>query len=317
MEQVYRTDIRSLSSLVLTLLKDLSLGGLLGGGQAQSLLDFSPLKDLLNKSIRFDQIQESVKSGHLYAVAIAATNYYSGKSFIFIQGKEGHPLWEKSRRIALSTQLTADHVQASCAIPIIFQPVQVSTHLGEFYFGDGGLRLVAPLSPAIRLGAERVFAIGIRSQKASEERSKKELLSTNELSITMKKPPLAQIVGVTLNSFFLDHLDTDIEHLMRVNDIAQKTGAAASTNLKEPIRTIQHLVVQPSVDLAEIANKHSSKMPAVISYMMEGLGTSRADTGDLMSYLLFDSSYTQDLIQLGYQDASKRIDEIETFILNV
>jgi NTE family protein len=315
-QNIYRTDLWSLSQLTGQFLKDLALGKIIGGGHAQSFLDASPLRDFLSKHLDFEGIQSSIDRGCLYAVAITATNYYSGKSFTFIQGQKGHPTWEKTRRIALSAQLNIEHICASAAIPMIFQPVLVHTHLGDFYFGDGGLRLITPLSPAIRLGAERVFAIGIRSQKGAEERWKQDLLSFQTNRPVMKKPPMAQVIGVILNSIFLDHLDADVEHLNRMNELIESSSSSQSRQqMNEPVRPIQQFVIKPSVDLGQIADLHTAKMPGLVRYFLEGLGSSQSESADLASYLLFDQAYTRDLIDLGFKDASRQVDEIEEFLL--
>ncbi len=316
---VFRTDPIALGLGGARWLKDLSLGGIFGGGGAQSLLDFSPLRGFLSKNLAMDGIASAIAKRHLYAVAISATSYYSGQSFTFIQSQQGHPLWEKSRRTALSVRLEVDHVWASCAIPVIFQPVQLETSVGSFYFGDGGLRLVAPFSPAIRLGAHKIFAIGIRCQRSAEDRLRAGLLETRSGTKAelpkMKRPPLAQVFGVTLNSIFLDHLDTDLDHLKRMNELITSCGGAvAMSQTKEPMRVLRPMVINPSQDLASVAEQFASKMPKVVSYFMEGLGTAKSQSADLMSYLLFDSKYTKALIDIGYHDANTRIDEIEQFL---
>ena len=147
----------------MTWIIDLSFGGILGGGNAQSLLDATPLRHFLNKHLECNQIQENIKRGHLYALAISATNYNSGKSYLFIQGMKGHPIWKRIRLVTVPTKITVDHVCASCAIPFVFQPVKLPIPpRGSAFFGDGCVRLQQPLSPVIRLGAEKVFAIGVR-----------------------------------------------------------------------------------------------------------------------------------------------------------
>ncbi|MBI2712484.1 MAG: patatin-like phospholipase family protein [Bdellovibrio sp.] len=316
-ENVFKTDPFSLSAGTGRWMKDLALGGIFGGGSAQSLLDFTPLRNYIKNEIQVDKIQAGIQKGHLYAVAISATNYFSGKSYTFIQGQPNHPLWTKSRRIALSTELTVEHIWASCAIPIIFQPVLVETPDGAFYFGDGGLRLVAPFSPAIRLGASKIFAIGIRCQKTAEQRSTHELIDSAGKKPKMRKPPLAQIFGVALNSIFLDHLDSDLDHLRRMNELMISLHqTSAELKGSEPMRVVQPFALNPSVDLATVADTFSHKMPKMIRYLMEGLGSSKAQSADLLSYLLFDSSYTQALIDIGYQDAGKVANELESFLLD-
>ena len=313
--QVFRTDLASLGCVSMRWLRDLSLGGILGGGSVSSLLDTTPLYELLRDGLHLEGIGESIAAGDLFAAAVSATSYHSGRSFTFVQGRPGHPVWARARRVALATEITHEHVSASAAIPIVFPPVRIRTSPGgECFFGDGALRLVAPLSPAIRLGATRVFAIGVRCSAAAAALQKAEL-STSEpqgaAGPEPTEPPMAQICGVFLNALFLDHLDADVDHLLRMNEIAraQPSGQALSE--------VAPLVVSPSADLALVAAAFAHKMPRAVRYVMEGLGTPDAQSADLMSYLLFDSAYTRALIDIGYQDAAARIDEIEEFLLGV
>lgn len=325
--RVFRADPLALGIGGARWLRDLSLGGLIGGGNIQSLLDASPLRELLASHLPLDGIGAAIRAGHLYAVAVSATSYHSGKSFTFIQGRKGHPLWLKSRRVALPVELTVDHVCASASIPILFSPVQVpSPEVGECWFGDGGMRLVTPFSPAIRLGASRIFAVGIRCQSSADALSRAELRHGEESHGgigSIARPPLAQIVGVFLNAIFLDHLDADLDHLLRMNELILASGHHANGTAKrkrrvaeprEPMRPIEPLVVSPSADLAIVAAAFAHKMPRAVRYLLDGLGTPNAQSADLMSYLLFDSSYTRALIDIGYQDAHARIDEIEAFV---
>src|SRR6185369_10455358 len=144
---------------------------------------------------------DAIARGHLYALAITATSYHSGRSFTFVQGRPGHPVWAKSRRVVMPVEITADHVCASAAIPLVFPPVPIGCAGRDLYFGDGGLRLVTPCSPAIRLGATRLLAIGIRSTRAADALSREELGAAEETGAQgsyLTPPPLAQICGVFL-----------------------------------------------------------------------------------------------------------------------
>ena len=193
---VFRCDVLSQAHNSLTWILDLSFGALLGGGNARSLLDATPLRRFLSDHIRYERINNNIKRGHLYALAISATNYNSGKSYLFIQGKKGHPMWNRSRRVTLSTNITVDHVCASAAIPLVFQPVKLKTARGTAFFGDGCVRLQQPLSPVIRLGAEKVLAIGVRCENLEPQKE----------SADQRDPSLAQIMGVLFDVMFLDHL---------------------------------------------------------------------------------------------------------------
>jgi NTE family protein len=324
-EQVFHTDAVSLSLGALRFLRDMALGSILGSTVTQSLLDAAPLRALLSRTLPLDGIADAIRNGHLYAVAVQATSYHSGRSFTFVQGRAGHPVWVKSRRVVLPVRLTVDHVCASAAIPIVFQPVALSSDVGDVYFGDGGLRLVTPFSPAIRLGATHVFGIGIRSRQAADTLWQEELgvgSPSGEHARGILSPPLAQICGVFLNAIFLDHLDSDLDHLRRMNellqayggDVPESAGRATLGSTVEPMRVVSPLVVSPSEDLAMVAQRFAHRMPRLVRYMLDGLGTPDAQSADLMSYLLFDSFYTRTLVDIGYRDASARIDEIEAFL---
>lgn len=289
----------------LTWIFDLSFGAIVGGGNARSLLDATPLRHFLSRHLDCDRIQENIKRGDLYALAISATNYNSGKSYLFIQGRKGHPLWTRIRLVTVATKITVDHVCASSAIPMVFQPVKLKTPRGSAFFGDGCLRLQQPLSPVIRLGAEKVFVIGVRcGNKESQEET------TDE-----RHPSLAQVMGVLCNIMFLDHLATDVEHLERLNQLLND-GHINQLGVKgdQKIRPLGTFVIMPSVNLSDLAEQHQKDMPSLIHYFVSSLGRDAASCADLMSYLLFTPSYTRDLIEIGYHDAGERIDEIEDFL---
>ena len=159
---VYRTDLRALLRNGMKLGLDALSGAFGGAGRVASLLDTAPLKPFLESHLPFSGIASAIADGHLHALGITATGYHSGKAYSFIQGRPGTPLWRKSRRVALPARIGVEHVCASAAIPIVFPPAPVVIDGATAYFGDGALRLVTPLSPAIRLGASRVLAIGGR-----------------------------------------------------------------------------------------------------------------------------------------------------------
>jgi len=325
-DQVFRTDALSLGWGALGLLRDMVLGGLLGHTVTQSIFDTSPLRQFLAAELPLDGISESIRQGHLFAVAVSATSYHSGRSFTFVHGRPGHPVWQKSRRVVLPVELTLEHVLASAAIPLVFPPVRVRSSAGDLYFGDGALRLATPFSPAIRLGANRILGIGVRSQRAADALSREELATAEEAGAPgseLASPPLAQVCGVFLNAIFLDHLDADLDHLRRMNELilayggelaARKPTRAPGVRVTEPMRLVTPLVVSPSEDLAMVAQRFAHRMPRLVRYLMDGLGTPDAQSADLMSYLLFDGSYTRALVDIGHRDAGERIDEIEAFL---
>ncbi|MGA2905846.1 MAG: patatin-like phospholipase family protein [Candidatus Korobacteraceae bacterium] len=304
---VFRCDLMSQAHNSLIWILDLSFGGALGGGNARSLLDATPLRHFLKARLDCSRIQENIKRGHLYALAISATNYSSGKSYLFIQGAKGHPMWNRSRRVTLATKITVEHICASAAIPLVFQPVRLETAHGTAFFGDGCLRLQQPLSPIIRLGAEKIFAIGVRCEN----------LEHQEEAVDQKDPSLAQVMGVLFNVMFLDHLATDVEHLERLNQLLS-SGHISQSGVErcEEMRPLTVLQVAPSVNLTEVAAHHQKDMPYLIQYFVSSLGRDAASCSDLMSYLLFTPKYTRELINLGYHDADNRIDEIESYLFS-
>jgi NTE family protein len=303
--EIFHCGLLSQAQNSLTWIFDLSFGAILGGGNARSLLDATPLHHFLNKHLDCDRIQENIKHGDLYALAISATNYNSGRSYLFIQGKKGHPMWKRIRLVTMATKIRVDHVCASSAIPMVFQPVKLKTPRGSAFFGDGCARLQQPLSPVIRLGAEKVFAIGVRcGNKESQEEA------TDE-----RHPSIAQVMGVLFNVMFLDHLATDLEHLEHLNQLLND-GHINQLGVEghEKIRSVKAFVITPSVNLSDLAEQHQKDMPALIQYFVSSLGRDAASCADLMSYLLFTSRYTRDLIAIGHHDASERIEEIEDFL---
>jgi NTE family protein len=301
---VFRCDLLSQAANSLTWILDLSFGGALGGGNARYLLDATPLRRFLSKHLFCERIQANINQGHLYALAISATNYNSGKSYLFIQGRPGHPMWDRSRRVTLSTQITVDHICASAAIPLVFQPVKLQTELGTAYFGDGCIRLQQPLSPIIRLGAEKLVAISVRGENVEERNGG-----------SHRDPSLAEVIGVLFDVMFLDHLTADIEHLDRLNQLLSSGQIERSTGDGcERMRPLKYILIAPSVRISEVAAQHQKSMPYQIQYFVNSLGRDAASVADLMSYLLFTPRYTRELIEIGYQDASRRIDEIETFL---
>jgi len=302
---VFSCDLLSQTGNSLTWMMDLTFGGILGGGHARSLLDATPLSHFLTRHLDCERIQENIKRGHLFALAISATNYNTGNSYLFIHGKKGHPMWNRSRRVTLATKITVAHICASAAIPLVFSPVRLQTPRGTAFFGDGCVRLQQPLSPVIRLGATKVLAIGVRGENA-----KRPVEPSDQ-----KDPSLAQVLGVLFDVMFLDHLATDIEHLERLNQLL-RSGTISQSSMEgcERMRPLATLLITPSVSLSKVAQDHQRDMPYLIQYFINSLGRSAASCADLMSYLLFTSSYTRALIEVGYSDAGRRIDEIEDLL---
>jgi len=311
-QDVFRTDVGSLARTGAQLARGFALGRLSPETGTQALLDASPLRSLLERNLPLPRIADAIAAGALQALAISATSYRSGRSFTFVQGRPEQKLWQRRRRVAIATEIGLEHVFASASIPIVFPPVRVPIDGIETFFGDGALRLVSPFSPAIRLGAKRVLAIGVRCPESALHLWHAESASGNGAEPDAFPPPLSQICGVFLNAIFLDHLDADLDHLERMNEIVRAGRGIQAAS--EPMREISPLVIYPSEDLAELARLHEQRMPYLVRRILEGLGAPDTQSAELSSYMLFDRAYTRALVDLGYRDAARRGDEIEAFL---
>ena len=299
-EHVYRTDALSLVSIGSGWFRGLTAGGTQPPRRYNHLLDTSPLRELLGREIPFEAIRENVARGLVRGVAISATNYETGTSVTFFDGAPEMKPWARSRRMGVKTAITLDQVMASAAIPIFFPPVQV----GGSWFGDGGVRLTAPMSPALHLGADRVLVIGIRHPRTAEE-----TVVINEAA-QRDDLPLSQILGVLMNAVFLDSLEPDIERVERVTEMLDTIERPADSHL----RPVHILLLQPSQDLAALASDQVMRFPRTLRFLLKGLGVSQKGGADLLSYLAFEQQYIERLVTLGYDDTRARFEEIRGFM---
>jgi len=265
-----------------------------------SLLDNRPLESLLARYLDFSRIDRNIAIGALDAVSITCSGYTSGQSCSFFQASEQFEGWRRSQRIGIKTKINVAHLMASSAIPFLFPPY----HLNREFFGDGSMRQVAPVSPALHLGADRVVVVGTaKIRHDSAERTRGDLF-----------PTLAQIAGHVMNSIFLDSLAVDLERLERINKTVSVVPRDALQKMGLTLHHVDVLVLTPSEPLDAIAVKHVGNLPWSIRFLLRSVGAMRRGGANLASYLLFERGYCNELIDLGYHDTLKRREEVESFI---
>lgn len=265
----------------------------------RSLLDNTPLRRLLEKSLDFSRIERAIAQHALHSVSITCSGYSSGQSVSFFQGRADLEPWKRTQRFGAHVKLGVDHLLASSAIPFFFPAVR----LHREWFGDGSMRQLAPISPAIHLGADRILVIGAGRVKAEKERPQDEAY-----------PSLAQIAGHAMSSIFLDSLAVDLERMIRINRTLSSIPEATRHERGVALRPIDVLHISPSERLDHLAARHARALPWPVRALLRGIGAMNRNGGALTSYLLFEQSYTQALIALGYADTMARRDEVSTFL---
>lgn len=275
-----------------------------GGGAAprtRGFLDTAPLRTFLRDALNapedeIEGIEANLESGTLHAVAIIATSYSTGQTVVFFQGRDVQP-WTRPHRRAVPTRLSVEHVMASAALPIFFPAVRLDNQ----WYGDGGIRLAAPLSPALHLGAARILAVSTRYDRSQAE--------SDALAIAGYPPP-AQVLGVMLNAVFLDLVDQDAHRLERLNDLVRALPPAQ----RDSLRHIRLTVIRPSLDLARLAAQFEPQLPAAFRFMTRGLGTRETRSPDLLSMLMFQPDYLDRLIAIGEADAERRAADLDALL---
>ncbi|MDX1697623.1 MAG: hypothetical protein R3308_05015, partial [Thiohalobacterales bacterium] len=265
--------------------------------QPPSVLDNTPLRELLERHIRFARIQQAIDAGDLRAVSVTASGYSSGLSVTFYQGIEDLVPWRRTRRVGQPTELTLNHLMASSAIPVLFPAVRLRNE----YFGDGSMRQTAPLSPALHMGANRLLIIGVRSQGLDPQ---------PEDNGEVKYPSFGQISGYIFDTLFMDTLDADIERMRRINHTITETREKRVHYKDTSLRQIDYLVISPSQDVREIVARYVDNFPRSVRILLKGIGAMAREGRPLMSYLMFDAPFCHELLELGYQDGMAARDQI-------
>jgi len=300
-DHVFRVDSMSIARHVLSWGVRLITGGAANAIMTRSLVDTGPIRNLLKDILkpehgRLTGIEKNINEGVLRAIAITASSYTTGQSISWVQGNNV-AAWERAHRKSVFSDINIDHIMASASLPMFFPSVYVN---GSWY-GDGGIRLTAPLSPAIHMGARRLLAISTRHLQPVRE--------AKQVKIDDYPSP-ARVIGAMYNAIFLDVFDNDALRLERVNTLINRL----SEERRDGLVPVKLLLLRPSEDLGNLASQYEPQLPGPFRFMTRGWGTKEYRSSDMLSLVMFQPDYIQHLIQMGERDAEARKDEIDHFL---
>lgn len=293
-DRVYRTDFSSLSKNSVKWIRDLTLGSFVSVKTAKSLLDTEPLWAFLGHHIKFEKIEEQLKNKFIRGVTCAAYSYADNKTVNYVQADRDYQ-WDRNRRYSKNSALKVDHIMASCAIPLLFPSIK----MGGEYFADGSFRNLSPMSPLIQMGAKKILVVGVRGLDEFAEKK------------YSAEPTLARISGLIFNSLFFDNIEIDFERVRHINEIV--TAAGNIETKRSDYSRIDYHILRPSKDVGLMAMKKIKNFPAMINYLIGSLGSVN-ESSELASYILFDSSFTKELLELGYNDTYAQKEQLMQFL---
>ncbi|MDH5480075.1 MAG: patatin-like phospholipase family protein [Nitrosomonas sp.] len=296
---VYRSDFMGVLSNSLRCLGSL-MSDKYGRNKAVSLLDNRPLEALLRHRFPFRAIHRCVQSGALHALGLTAWGYTSGQSVTFYQAAKSVRPWKRAQRVGVAARIGVKHLMASSSIPFVFPAVK----LNREYFGDGSMRQMAPISPALHLGAEKILVIGVHTQAS---------VVPKRVSVS-SYPPFAQIAGHAMNSIFVDSLDVDLERLQRINGTLKMIPPGTLKENNISLRPIESMMISPSEEINDIALQYADTLPLTMRLLCHGIGAMGPNGSTLLSYILFEERFCKALIKLGYNDTLQQRNEILQFI---
>ncbi len=300
LDQVFKASLGSLSASGIKWMFRMLTGGAHLLPTRRGMLDTAPLRSFLHRALGTTDgvlhgVAENIRSGRLHGVGVMTTKYPTAQSVAWVQGVDVQP-WNSMERCGIPTTLTVEHIMASSSLPLVFPAAQ----LENGWHGDGGIRLTAPLSPAVNLGADRVIAISTSVEPGRSEASRP----------TDDYPPPATVLSVLLESVFLDMLDTDATELRRMNQLIAEHPKSKELGL----RRVDALVIRPSQDLSVIAGEFENELPRTLRHIIRGLGSRETNRSDMIATLLFQPKFIRKMIEIGERDGQLRIPEIAAFL---
>ena len=297
-DDVFTTEGASLLWRAFRIATQLAIGPPPGLRSLYGMVDTSPLRQFLKEALGTSDgtlpgIRANIEKGHLEAVALTTLSYGTGYTVTFYQGQY-RGRWDQPRRRSIDTPLTVEHVMASAALPLFFPPIQID---GDWY-GDGGIRLVNPLAPALHTGANKVLAIS------------NHYLGEEPHPLPQREPPSpATVMSSLYDAIFLDQLDQDVLEMQMINKLVKEIPPEKRHGMRE----IELLVIRPSADIGAMAYELRQELPPTLKFLMSRIGAGDVRSQDFLSTVLFQERFVNKLIELGIRDGEAHRAELVRF----